>query len=174
MFCPSCGTEYTIELKYCNRCGANLGTTAMAEPIIVPVNITKSVAAIGTTMAVLTLGGFAALIAGAVALTGKGVATDPVIALVFMGMLTILISDIFLARQLSKLISASLSSSRLPKLQYLPAPAARPPAQLYQQPQSPLMQGVPSVTEHTTRFFESSPRPSSVPNDRVTSEKLDR
>lgn len=24
MFCPSCGTPVTLELSYCNRCGANL------------------------------------------------------------------------------------------------------------------------------------------------------
>jgi hypothetical protein len=28
MYCPSCGTEVTRELNYCNRCGANLSLAA--------------------------------------------------------------------------------------------------------------------------------------------------
>lgn len=58
MFCPSCGAEYSIELKYCNRCGANLGGTSPAPQSVAPIDVTKSVVAIGTTMVVLTIGGF--------------------------------------------------------------------------------------------------------------------
>ena len=28
MFCPTCGSAYSQPLKYCNRCGANVATTA--------------------------------------------------------------------------------------------------------------------------------------------------
>ena len=30
MFCPSCGNALSQQLKYCNRCGANLATTDLA------------------------------------------------------------------------------------------------------------------------------------------------
>ena len=173
MYCPSCGTEYTIELKYCNRCGANLGSPTQVEPVVATLDVTKSIAAIGTTMVVLTLGGFAAVIGGAIALASKSFATDPIMAIVMLGMITIVISDIFLARQLSKLISASLSSSKPPKFKQPPALAAAAPAQLYQQPQPAHLQGAPSVTEHTTRFLEPANREPSKADDRATAEKLD-
>ena len=67
MFCPSCGAEYTVELKYCNRCGANL--SALSAPAeVVQVSLTKPTLIIAATLAVLTLGGFVGLIAGAVTL----------------------------------------------------------------------------------------------------------
>jgi hypothetical protein len=173
MFCPSCGAEYTIELKYCNRCGANLSSPESAEVIVGPVDVTKSVVAIGTTMTVLTLGGFVALIAGAIALASKAsMGNDPIIALVMMGMITILISDVFLARQLSKLISASLSSPKPPKVKRAPALAAAAPAQL-RQSQPPQLQRAPSVTENTTRLFEPAYREPSV-DDPALARKLDR
>ena len=156
MFCPSCGAEYTIELKYCNRCGANLsGLTVAAEPNVAPVNVTKSVAIIGTTMAVITLGGFVAIITAAMALASKSFPTDPIMAIVVMGMITILVSDIFLARLLTKLINASLFSGKQTTYK---APQALPvsaPPQLRSAPATH-PPGVASVTENTTRTLQYS------------------
>jgi predicted amidophosphoribosyltransferase len=100
MFCPSCGAAYTIELKYCNRCGANL-TTTLAEPNEVPsLDLTKAIATIGTTMTALTLGGFIALIVGAVKLSEKtNMGSDPIMFTVLLGMIVILTADIFLGVQ---------------------------------------------------------------------------
>ncbi len=170
MFCPSCGAEYTIELKYCNRCGANLSNLTSAEPIVTAVDVTKSLAIIGTTMAGLNLGGFVAVIAGATALASKSFATDPIMAIVMLGMITILVTDIFLARQLSKLISASLSSPKPPKFKQ--PPAAATPAQL-RQPQPAQLQGAPSVTENTTRLFEPAYREPATTNDPAIAKKLE-
>ena len=173
MFCPSCGTEYTIELKYCNRCGANLsGLSAAAEPNVTPVNVTKSVAIIGTAMTVITLGGFVAIISAAMALANKSFPTDPIMAIVVMGMITILVSDIFLARLLTKLINVSLFSSKQPTYkppQVLPVSAA---PQLRSAPQTH-QPGVASVTENTTRLFEPAYRDSPVDDPAVPS-KIDR
>src|SRR5206468_7108775 len=100
MYCPSCGAEYTIELKYCNRCGANLNTALAAQPEPVVVNVTKPTLIIGAVMTLLTLGGFGMVIGGAVELARNiQLGGDPVIALVVMGSLTILATDIFLVRQ---------------------------------------------------------------------------
>lgn len=174
MFCPSCGAEYTIELKYCNRCGANLSSLTTAEPILAPVDVTKSVAIIGTTMAVLTLGGFIALISGAIALAGKtSIGTDPIMAVVVLGMITVLVSDIFLARLLSKLINASLSSGKPAKFKPPQALAAAAPPQLRSFPPSQL-QEVPSVTENTTRLFEPEYRAPSGSDDPALAKKADR
>ena len=43
MYCPTCGNEITVELKYCNRCGANLTLPATSAPMyLAPVKLTVS------------------------------------------------------------------------------------------------------------------------------------
>jgi hypothetical protein len=172
MYCPSCGAEYTIELKYCNRCGANLSTEVSLQHDPVIVNLSKPTLIIGATMVLLTLGGFGGLIGGAVGLASVVHGNDPLIAVIFMGMLTILIVDVFLARLLSKIISKSLDSGGAVQPKRSRALANPPVTQFPQQPATRL-QGAPSVTEGTTRFFEPYGTPSDVP-DRTTSEKLKR
>ena len=153
MFCPSCGTEST-GLKYCNRCGANLGAlTAPTE--IVQFSLTKPALMIGVIIAVLTLGGFALLIIGAGTLATVTQAVDPLIALIFMGIVTILTADILLIRQLSKLITAALkseSSVRSPQ-----TITAEPAPQFSRANTAPFLPAS-SVTENTTRFLESDYR----------------
>jgi len=173
MYCPSCGAEYTIELKYCNRCGANLdmGMTTQPEPVIV--NITKPALIIGTTLVLLTLGGFGGLIGGAVGLAQVVHGNDPLMAMILFGMLTIMIVDIFLVRLLAKIVNTSLSANTQPQPK---RPAALAYPSMIQSPQSPtsrLMQGVSSVTEGTTRFFEPS-RGTSEAEARATAEKIER
>ena len=167
MFCPSCGTEDTIGLPYCNRCGANLGgmVAPPAEPAVI--NLTKPTLIISLTLAALTLGGFAGLIEGAQALSVNlhGGSNDPLIALIVMGMITILTVDIFLIRQLSRVITLALSSTGQTKLKRPKAIAA---PQL-QQPNTARLEPAPSVTEHTTRFLEPiyrSPAETSDPPNR--------
>ena len=150
MFCPSCGTEST-GLNYCNRCGANL-TALLAQTEIVQVSLTKPAVLIGIVVMFLTLGGFGLLIGGVRSLAGLSRGDDPLIALIFVGMATILTIDILLIRQLSKLISAALKSDAPKKVvshanvQQLPRPTTAPflPAS--------------SVTENTTRFLEGDYR----------------
>ena len=172
MYCPSCGTEYTIELKYCNRCGANLNTglSTQVEPVIV--NVTKPALIIGATLVILTLGGFGGLIGGAVGLASVVHGNDPLIAMILFGMMTIMIVDIFLVRLLSKIISASLSSSTQTQPRRSNA-LANPSVNQLPQPSTARLQGVPSVTENTTRFFDSTRVPSES-EDRTTAEKLKR
>jgi len=153
MFCPSCGIEYTIELKYCNRCGANLSAAIEAQTEPVVVNLTKPALIFGATLAILTLGGFGTLIGGALSLAPVLRGNDPLIALIFLGMIIILTVDIFLVRQLSRLINAALSSTSQPKSKQPKALANAPAVQL-QQPLTARLQQAPSVTENTTRFFE--------------------
>lgn len=173
MYCPSCGTEYTIELKYCNRCGANLSTEVAAQPDPVVVNLTKPTLIIGAVMTLLTLGGFGIVIGGAVALAHNvQLGSDPVMAMVVMGMITILTADIFLVRQLSKMINAALFS----KTQIQPKRnkvLANPSMGQLPQPSTSRLQGAPSVTEGTTRFFEPYRAPSEV-EDKERAEKLER
>lgn len=153
MFCPSCGTEST-GLKYCNRCGANLGSLA-APTEIVNVNLTKPALIIGILLAVLTLGGFALLVIGAGTLATVTQAVDPLIALIFMGIVTILTADILLIRQLSKLVSAALKTGETVRT---PQTIAAEPAPQFSRANTAPFLPATSVTENTTRFLEGDYR----------------
>jgi hypothetical protein len=152
MFCPSCGSENT-GLPYCNRCGANL--SALTTPTqVLQVNLTKPAVILTAALVVFTLGGFGALISGALALAQILRGNDSFMAVIFFGMIVILTVDVFLARQLSKIISASLSSSNQPKTVRTDNVNRLPP-----QVQHPIgaRLSAASVTENTTRFFEAAP-----------------
>jgi len=153
MFCPSCGTEYTIELKYCNRCGANLGTNLapQVEPVIV--NVTKPTLIIGLLMLLVTLGGFGSVIVGAISLAQILHGNDSFMAIILFGMLTILIIDIYLVRLLSRLINAALSTNTQPRVAQANIPAGMM-GQFPAPTTTARLQSMPSVTENTTRFFE--------------------
>jgi hypothetical protein len=153
MFCPSCGTEST-GLKYCNRCGANLGLPA-APAEIVQINLTKPALIIGVILAVVTLGGFALLVIGAGMLATVTRAVDPLIALIFMGIVTILVADILLIRQLSKIVTAALKTDQTGRSQQ--TIAAAPAPQLQRANTAPFLPAS-SVTENTTRFLEQDYR----------------
>lgn len=153
MFCPSCGTEYTIELKYCNRCGANLSPSLAPQsfqPVVV--NVTKPTLIIGVLLLLVTLGGFGGLVGGAISLAQILHGNDSFMALIMFGMLTIMIVDIFLVRLLSKLINAALSSGAQPQIGTTMQTGM--PAQFQNPTTTARLQGMPSVTENTTRFFE--------------------
>jgi amino acid transporter len=171
MYCPSCGAEYSIELKYCNRCGANLSAALEEQPQTAPVNVTRPALIIGAIMTILTILGFGMVITGAIEL-GRNPRIDPdsVMVIVVVGMLAILTMDIFLARLLSRIISASLSSNaqvRPKRTNMIANPSTIP----LPQPSTSRLQGVPSVTEGTTRFFEPYRTPAEAEND---AEKVDR
>jgi hypothetical protein len=169
MFCPSCGTEYTIELKYCNRCGANLSSSVVPQPEPVVVNVTKPTLILGMVMLMVTLGGFGGLVGGAISLAQILHGNDSFMAIIMFGMLIILIVDIFLVRLLSKLINAALPSKTQPRAIYPPIPAGMP-AQFQPPTSTARLQAAPSVTENTTRFFE----PYSAPTEGTKSEKIKR
>src|SRR5438132_1118515 len=53
MYCPSCGSEITVELKYCSRCGANLTLTPAIYPtptMAAPVRLTVPTVVLGLTI----------------------------------------------------------------------------------------------------------------------------
>jgi hypothetical protein len=156
MFCPSCGTEST-GLNYCNRCGANL-TAPVAAPVVqlAPISLTKPILIISALVGLITLGGFAGIVSGTIEMVERGAGqVSP--ALPVIGLPCILVIDILLIRQLSKLISAALSPNR----GEVPQPLT--PAQTDQRYLPPTttarLEAAPSVTENTTRFFEDAYRP---------------
>src|SRR4051812_43847070 len=62
MYCPTCGNEISVELKYCNRCGANLSLPAMSPPVVLaPVRLAVPTIVLGITI----LGGLGVIFGGA-------------------------------------------------------------------------------------------------------------
>ena len=152
MFCPSCGAEYAIGLNYCNRCGANL-SAAPAQTEFAPINVTKPIVMISLAIMLITILGFAAVTEGAAKLAEIFKQNDPVVLTIIFGMGTILVTDIMLIVQLSRLINAALGQRSQPKK--LPkqesAKQIAPPAPA---PYLPLG----SVTDHTTRTLQPAYR----------------
>ncbi|HEY0347083.1 MAG TPA: hypothetical protein VGC60_02905 [Pyrinomonadaceae bacterium] len=169
MFCPSCGAESTIELNYCNRCGANLTAALSSTTEFAPINLTKPITIISLVVLFLTLGGFAGVLSAASEISRGGGGKDLPMAIIFFGMITILTLDILLIRQLSKLIGAALSPNRFATKKQ----AAPPQSELrYSRPATARLEPAPSVTENTTRFLDNyAPSPVAEP---VPAKKTDR
>jgi hypothetical protein len=167
MFCPSCGAESTIELNYCNRCGANLSAPPMANVQIAPLSLTKPILIIGLVVLFITLGGLGGIVSGTIEMVRAG--AGPVSpAIPVLGIPLILTIDIMLLRLLSKLVSASLASNTT--LPAKKAPSYSPPELRSSRP-SPRLQPGASVTENTTRFLDHEPASLADP---VPAKKIDR
>jgi hypothetical protein len=147
MYCQSCGTEVTLGLNYCNRCGANLSQSSnLPEQPIRQVNLTGPTIAIAL-MVVIGMGIIFASVSDLarndfhpVALTWMVVAG--------LGMLTGVAALVI--RQWSHL--AGLVK---PKEQTLPRRKSADKEQVVPAQLPPLRsEPVSSVTEHTTRTFE--------------------
>jgi hypothetical protein len=151
MYCPTCGSEITVELKYCNRCGANLSLPASNLPTLVttPVSLTAPTIEIGLTI-ILGLG----IIFGGVTTLARLHVHPAAITWIFLfSMATLFGCSALLIRFWSKMIGAQqVSMSRQPQVPV----ESRAPQQL-----PPRFEPVPSVTEHTTRTFSPVYRESS-------------
>jgi hypothetical protein len=156
MYCPSCGAESTVELNYCNRCGASMAPST----VMVPISLTKPAIIIGIIVTALTLGGFSILIEGAIRLATVFHVPDPIMAIIMLGMATIIACDFLLLRLLSRIVRTSLEQKH-------EKPAMLPKQKTREEPRqlSPQFEPVPSVTEHTTRTFAPVFR---EPSDRGT------
>lgn len=148
MYCPSCGTEVTLGLNYCNRCGANLSqSTNLPEQPVRLVNLTGPTIAI----ALMVIVGLGIVFASMSDLARNGFHPVALTWMVIAALGMIMGVAALVIRQWS-----NLAGVVKPKEQSLPrkksadkefAPAQLPP--LRSEP-------VPSVTEHTTRTFEPS------------------
>ena len=164
MYCPSCGTEST-GLNYCNRCGANL-TAPVAPPIVqfAPISLTMPILIISVLVALITLGGLGGIVSGTIEMVERGAGgVSP--ALPIFGLPCILVIDILLIRQLSKLISAALSPNQVQARP--PLPPMQTDARYIPPTTTARIGAAPSVTENTTRFFEETDRSVAEPHLRT-------
>ncbi|SRR6266542_1224938 len=146
MYCPTCGNEISIELKYCNRCGANLAVSSpnITTTMIAPVKLTAPTIVLGVTITA----GLGIIISGATEFVRMGLHPAAITWIVLFSMATLLGSTSMLIRFWSKMFALQRDSQ--PKY-----PEFRPPLQRgLAQPQLPSRpEPVPSVTENTTRTF---------------------
>lgn len=146
MYCPSCGNEITVELKYCNRCGANLTLTAGNLPMYVaaPVKLTAPTVVLGLTI----VGGMGVIIGGATELAQMHVHPAAITWIVLFSMLTLFGTSALLLRFWSKTLTMQRENPVLAQNNKQPVQPFVPQHQL-----PPRYESVPSVTEHTTRTF---------------------
>ena len=151
MFCQTCGAECQPGLNYCNRCG-----TAVSGPVVkqelVPVDIRSPVRVLGTAVTLTTILGLTILFIGLAGLASWGVHPDNITGLGVTGLLVLLGIDFSLIRLLARVLGVA------PQRRQLSLPFTKNSAtkELYAPPQQrmpTLPEGMPSVTEHTTRTF---------------------
>src|SRR5882724_385851 len=142
MYCPSCGSEITVELNYCNRCGANLSVPSLT-PYAAPVKLTIPSIVMGLTI----VGGLGIIFSGATELVGLGLHPAALAWIVIFGLATLFGCTALLIRFWSMIIRA-----QRPNLS--PAtPRQRQVDASNSQQLPPRYDPATSVTEHTTRTF---------------------
>lgn len=144
MYCPSCGNETAVELKYCNRCGANLSLpTAPQIVTLTPVRIAVPSIVLGLTIVF----GLGIIIGGASQLAITGVPPVALVWMVLFAAATLLGCTGLLIRFLTRMLTLSREPMAMPPPAQ-PTLTSRPQVQL-----PPRFEPVPSVTENTTRTF---------------------
>ena len=145
MYCPTCGNEITVELKYCNRCGANLTLPTTSAPMVLaPVKLTIPSIVLGITI----LGGLGVIFGAASDFARQGLHPAAIVWIVLFSAATLFACVGLLIRFLTKMMTLGRELAP-PQQQPRPAFTDRPP--VHHLP--PRMEPVPSVTENTTRTF---------------------
>ena len=145
MYCPTCGNEITVELKYCNRCGANLMLPMTTAPVaLAPVKLTVPSIVLGVTI----LGGLGVIFGSATEFARQGLHPAAIVWMVLFSSATLFGCTGLLIRFLTKMMT--LQREIAPQQQPRPAFTDRPPMS-HLPPQR--MEPVGSVTENTTRTF---------------------
>jgi len=161
MYCPSCGSEISVELKYCNRCGANLSGIPMSYPVPVvkPVRLTLPAIVLGLTVT----GGIGIILSAATELAQRQLHPAALTWMVIFSMATLFGCTALILRFWLKVLSLNRESYELQNQNQ-----ARPPMQIPPPRQQfpPRLEPIPSVTEHTTRTFSPAYREGSDPGNR--------
>ncbi len=163
MYCPSCGSDIPVELKYCNRCGANLSAIPVAYPAppAKPVRLGLPTIVLGLTVTL----GLAAIFDGAKELAQMQLHPAAITWIVIFGLATLFGCTALILRFWLKVSSMNRESYQPQNQPRFPAQMPAPMS-LPQQQFPPRLEPVPSVTEHTTRTFSPAYRERSDPEPR--------
>ncbi len=163
MYCPSCGNEIGVELKYCNRCGANLSMPVATVPTMVtvpPLRLTAPSIVLGLTI----IFGLSIIFRGAAEFAKVGLHPAAIAWIVLFSTATLFGCTAMLIRFLTRMFTLqreTLTNQSVASQPLRQSFVERPTAQ--QLP--PGLEAVPSVTENTTRTFAPIYR---EPSDRGT------
>jgi hypothetical protein len=161
MYCPSCGSEISVELKYCNRCGANLSVipSGYPAPVVKPIKLSFPAIVLGLTIT----GGIAIIFGGASELALMHLHPVAITWMVIFSMATLFGCTALILRFWLKVFSMNRESYQ-PQNQNQLGPPVQMPVPRQQFP--PRLEPMPSVTEHTTRTFSPAYREGSDPGAR--------
>jgi hypothetical protein len=156
MFCPSCGSEISVELKYCNRCGANLSAMPVpyVGPPVKPIRLSLPAIVLGLTVT----GGIGIIMSSVVELARMQVHPAAITWMVIFSMATLFGCTALILRFWLKVLSLNRENSQ-PQIQSRPQVQIPPARQQF----PPHLEPIPSVTEHTTRTFSPAYREGSDP-----------
>ena len=156
-YCPSCGNEITVELKYCNRCGANLTLPVTSAPVaMAPVRLTVPSIVLG----LMVIAGLGIIFGAATDLARNGLHPAAVVWIVLFSAAMLFGCTGLMIRFFTKMLTMQRG---IP-----PVEPMRPAMTERHQPMHhlpPRMEPVGSVTENTTRTFTPIYR---EPSDRGT------
>ena len=160
MYCPSCGNEISVELKYCNRCGANLAIfpESYAAPVGKPVRLALPAIILGLTITI----GIGVTISSATEMAQMHLPPAAIVFIVIFGLATLFGCTALMIRFWLKVLSMN---REVDQSRHQIRPRAQVPAQVpgARQQFPPRLEPVPSVTEHTTRTFSQAYREGSDP-----------
>jgi hypothetical protein len=150
MYCPSCGSEISVELKYCNRCGANLLAVPEVYPApqVKPMKLGLPAIVLGLTVTI----GLAIIFDGAKDLGRMQLHPAAIVWMVLFSLATLFGCTALILRFWLRVLSMNREIIQ-------PQPQIRTPVQIPQQMSEarqqfpPRLEPVASVTEHTTRTF---------------------
>jgi hypothetical protein len=146
MYCPSCGNDIAVELKYCNRCGANLSVpvAGSAQTVIAPpAKLTLPSIVMGLTIVC----GLGIIFASASQFAMVGIHPFAIVWMVLFGAATLFGCTALMIRFWTKLLTLQRETIQVPPAR--PSLVERQPVQQF----PPRLEPVPSVTENTTRTF---------------------
>ena len=143
MYCPSCGHEITAELKYCNRCGANLSVPTVTFAPGPPVKLALPSVVMGLTIVI----GLGIIFGGATSFANVGIHPAAIVWIVLFSAATLFGCVAMMIRFWTKMVTLQRETTSSQPLRSAFVERPRP------QQLPPRMEPVGSVTENTTRTF---------------------
>jgi len=143
MYCAACGTPLTPGLSYCNRCGASLKERSVSKSNAIPAFL--------TAITLIAIAGLGIMLGGALAMKRDADMAQEIVGFFMLfTFIIVVVTEILLVRQLSRLTGSAERPEPPPAPAFVPPPEARAlPARAPGEP-------IPSVTENTTRTLEYS------------------
>lgn len=147
MFCSTCGAEYAQKINYCKRCGSNITTPTSTVEVHVP---RPRLTAMFIAIASMGLIGLIVCFTALSEFAHMGMRGPDLIVPFILGLFFIFAIAGGLTWQLARMVSAFQKSLRNTTIDKIASPQPQPIAMpAHQEP-------IPSITDHTTRSFDSS------------------